>query len=104
MLPSRRGEAIVHSIIDLSHSLGMSAIAEGIEDAATLARLTELGCDVGQGFHMSRPVPAAELEEWVEASWWGTSRVQNPEARTENWATDGGRVEPGPESSGTTSC
>jgi predicted signal transduction protein with EAL and GGDEF domain len=64
----------VHSVIDLSHSLGMSVVAEGIEDGATLARLAELGCDVGQGFHMSQPIPVPQLEAWMETSRWGMPR------------------------------
>ncbi len=70
MAPGRRDEALVHSIIDLSHSLGLAVVAEGIEDEITLGRLAELGCDIGQGFHMSHPVPAAELERWVTTAPW----------------------------------
>jgi diguanylate cyclase (GGDEF)-like protein len=78
MVPGKRDEAIVHSIIDLSHSLGLSVVAEGIEDETTLGRLAELGCDVGQGFHMSRPVPAAELERWVVTTPWHAERESTP--------------------------
>ena len=77
MTPGKQDEAIVHSIIALSHSLGLSVVAEGIEDEGTLARLTELGCDSGQGFHMSHPVPAAELERWVATAQWNAERESN---------------------------
>jgi diguanylate cyclase (GGDEF)-like protein/PAS domain S-box-containing protein len=56
---------IVRSIIDLSHNLGLSVVAEGVEDAATLAELTTLGCDRAQGFYISPPVPAANLVSWL---------------------------------------
>ena len=50
-------QAIVRSTIDLGHSLGLSVVAEGVEDAAALAILTSLGCDSVQGFHLCRPRP-----------------------------------------------
>jgi EAL domain-containing protein (putative c-di-GMP-specific phosphodiesterase class I) len=52
--------ALVRTIVRLGQSLGMSTVAEGIEDAAQLAALQELGCDLAQGYFLSRPVPAAE--------------------------------------------
>jgi diguanylate cyclase (GGDEF)-like protein len=54
--------AIVGSTIDLAHSLGMRVVAEGVEDERTWERLAELGCDLVQGYALSRPVPATELE------------------------------------------
>jgi diguanylate cyclase (GGDEF)-like protein len=54
--------AIVHSAIDLAHALGLRIVAEGVENAGTLARLTDLGCDMAQGFHISRPLPADRLD------------------------------------------
>jgi diguanylate cyclase (GGDEF)-like protein/PAS domain S-box-containing protein len=68
MQPGARDEAIVRSVIDLSHNLGMSVVAEGIEDQITLSRLAELSCDSGQGFFMSRPVSANALEAWLRSS------------------------------------
>jgi len=53
--------AIVRSTIDLAHNLGYRVIAEGIETPVTHRMLTELGCDGAQGFHFSRPVPAADF-------------------------------------------
>lgn len=51
-----RAAAVVRAVVDLAHELGLSTVAEGIEDFATLTRLRELGCDVGQGFYFSKPV------------------------------------------------
>ena len=54
--------ALVRWTLDMAHSLGISCVAEGVEDAATLAALEELGCDQAQGFHFQRPWPAADLQ------------------------------------------
>jgi diguanylate cyclase (GGDEF)-like protein len=54
-----RAVAIVRSTIDLTHALGLRMVAEGVEDALTLAVLQELGCDRVQGWHLGRPMPAA---------------------------------------------
>ena len=72
MLKNSSDEAIVRSTIELAHNLGMRAIAEGVEDQATLDRLRELGCDQAQGYYMGRPMPLAELHEWLATSEWGT--------------------------------
>ncbi len=67
---SRNGDdaAIARSIIDLGHNLGLGVVAEGVEDDATWGHLATLGCDVAQGYHISRPVPAAELARWVQTT------------------------------------
>jgi len=54
-------DAIVQSIVDLGHSLGLTVVAKGVEDASTLQRLTALGCDAVQGFYTGRPVASHEL-------------------------------------------
>ncbi len=55
--------AIVASTISLSKLLGMSVVAEGIEDRPTADLLTSLGCDQGQGYYFGRPMRAAEFEQ-----------------------------------------
>lgn len=55
--------AIVRATIDLGRSLGLSIIAEGIEDIETANRLKGMGCGEGQGYHFGRPLPAAEFEQ-----------------------------------------
>jgi predicted signal transduction protein with EAL and GGDEF domain len=58
---------IVRSTIDLSHNLGLTVVAEGVEDAATLERLAELSCDRAQGFYVSRPLPGSAVAGWLRA-------------------------------------
>jgi diguanylate cyclase (GGDEF)-like protein len=53
--------AVVRSTIELAHHLGLRVVAEGVEDARSLALLKEHSCDVAQGFHLGRPVPADTL-------------------------------------------
>ncbi|GAB7190738.1 hypothetical protein NUM3379_14450 [Kineococcus sp. NUM-3379] len=56
-----RNASIVRSVIDLGHNLGMHVVAEGVETPGALRFLRDLGCDLGQGFLLGRPVPAGEL-------------------------------------------
>jgi EAL domain-containing protein (putative c-di-GMP-specific phosphodiesterase class I) len=56
-------EAIVSAILTMTHSLGMRAVAEGVEKAEQLDVLTRLGCDTAQGFYFCRPLPADECQE-----------------------------------------
>jgi EAL domain-containing protein (putative c-di-GMP-specific phosphodiesterase class I) len=53
--------SIVDAVIALAHGLGIGVVAEGIETASQLDRLRELGCDLGQGYLFSRPVPAPRM-------------------------------------------
>jgi diguanylate cyclase (GGDEF)-like protein len=62
---NRKDAAIVQSVVVMAHALGLRVVAEGVEDAATLNTLADLGCDCAQGYHLSRPQPAAELEQWL---------------------------------------
>ncbi|MBU4500634.1 MAG: EAL domain-containing protein, partial [Gammaproteobacteria bacterium] len=54
---------IVNAVITMAHRLGLKVIAEGVESEAQLAHLREQQCDFAQGFLLSRPLPAAELEQ-----------------------------------------
>ena len=60
--------SIVRSTIGLAHELGLRVVAEGVEDDTTLQLLATLGCDLAQGYHLSRPIPAVELTRWLRAS------------------------------------
>lgn len=64
---AERSLQIVKSAIDLARPLGLSTVAEGIEDGATAQRLRELGCTYGQGYHYARPLPIDELAAWAAA-------------------------------------
>ncbi len=57
--------AIVRSTIGLGQSLGLRVVAEGVETEDALRRLGSFGCDQAQGFHIARPLPAAELAAWA---------------------------------------
>ncbi|RJK96981.1 putative bifunctional diguanylate cyclase/phosphodiesterase [Vallicoccus soli] len=59
--------AIVASTTELAHALGLRVVAEGVETAAALGLLAELGVDTAQGYHLCRPVPATDLSAWLEA-------------------------------------
>jgi EAL domain-containing protein (putative c-di-GMP-specific phosphodiesterase class I) len=56
---------IVRSIVDLAGHLGLTVVAEGIEDAATWADLEAMGCDPVQGYYLARPMRLADLDVWL---------------------------------------
>jgi EAL domain-containing protein (putative c-di-GMP-specific phosphodiesterase class I) len=60
-------EIIVRSTISLGHELGLDVVAEGVEDQRTLEQLGEMDCDLAQGYHLGRPLPADEFVEWLGA-------------------------------------
>jgi diguanylate cyclase (GGDEF)-like protein len=68
---------IVRSTIDLGRNLGLRVVAEGVETAEAWRQLASLGCDVAQGYYLSRPVPAAELASWLRASREGGRRLRS---------------------------
>ncbi|RZS91364.1 diguanylate cyclase/phosphodiesterase [Motilibacter rhizosphaerae] len=57
--------AVVGAIVKLAHDLGKRVVAEGIEDKLTWRKLADLGCDVAQGFFLSRPLPPERLAAWM---------------------------------------
>jgi diguanylate cyclase (GGDEF)-like protein/PAS domain S-box-containing protein len=57
--------AIVHAVVSLGHSLGLKVVAEGVEGLPELRVLGSMGCDIAQGYHFCRPIPAAEFEVWL---------------------------------------
>jgi EAL domain-containing protein (putative c-di-GMP-specific phosphodiesterase class I) len=62
-LTHERELKIVQSTIDLAHALGQVVVAEGIEDEATWRKLIKLGCDIGQGYHLGRPMPFVDFQK-----------------------------------------
>ncbi|MGA2802904.1 MAG: EAL domain-containing protein [Acidimicrobiales bacterium] len=61
-------EVIVRSTIDLARNLGKQVVAEGVETAIVLQRLEELGCHQVQGYYVSKPLPAENLDTWLAES------------------------------------
>ena len=61
-------DVIVRSTIELAHNMHLMVVAEGVEDEPTLERLRALGCDMAQGFHLSRPVAADQAAAWARDS------------------------------------
>jgi EAL domain-containing protein (putative c-di-GMP-specific phosphodiesterase class I) len=59
---------IVRSIIDLGRNLDLRVVAEGVESRALWNRLAMLGCDIAQGYYLSRPLPADRFDDWLRAS------------------------------------
>lgn len=60
---SDTAHAIVANVIRLARDAGLTSVAEGIEDRETYMFLREMGCDIGQGYYISRPVPLSHLQE-----------------------------------------
>lgn len=68
MLRDANDAMIVHTIIDLAHNMNCSVVAEGVENRKVLDALAGLGCDEVQGYYFSRPLPANELQDWVQST------------------------------------
>jgi EAL domain-containing protein (putative c-di-GMP-specific phosphodiesterase class I) len=66
MATSLRSHEIVQSSINLAWSIGLSTIAEGIEDEDTARRLKDLGCNIAQGYYFARPMPAGAVAAWLK--------------------------------------
>jgi diguanylate cyclase (GGDEF)-like protein len=64
---SPKNEAIVHSTIMLSHALGLTVVAEGVETADELHWLRGHGCDVVQGYYVAKPMPAQQIPGWISS-------------------------------------
>ena len=62
----KRNAGICKAVIDLAHNFGARAVAEGIDNASDLQEIRRLGCDIGQGFFLARPMPKVELLSLVK--------------------------------------
>jgi len=58
-------EVVVRSTIELAHNLGLTVVAEGVEDEAAMEILRKYDCDVVQGFFISKPLPVTEFEKFL---------------------------------------
>jgi diguanylate cyclase (GGDEF)-like protein/PAS domain S-box-containing protein len=65
MAASRDDASIVRSVITLGHNLGLRVVAEGVDNKRAVDMLAEMGCDMAQGYFLSRPLPAPEVTEWL---------------------------------------
>jgi EAL domain-containing protein (putative c-di-GMP-specific phosphodiesterase class I) len=61
--------AIMQSIVDLAHILGMEVVAEGVEIEEQETLLNEMGCDFAQGFFFSEPLPPEALQRFLAQEW-----------------------------------
>jgi diguanylate cyclase len=73
----RDDDVIVRSTINLGHALNLKVVAEGVEDESSWALLARLGCDLIQGYYVSKPLPAREFTEWMRAR--GADQAPLPE-------------------------
>ena len=68
MLSNPGDEVLVRSCVDLGHNLGLTVVAEGVEDEATMRALAEAGCDTVQGYYLARPMSADAMTQWLTPS------------------------------------
>jgi len=68
-------EIIVRSTIELGHNMGLQVVAEGVESLEILEQLDRLGCDIAQGYLLSKPLPAAAFSAWLESCPWQLPRT-----------------------------
>ena len=71
--------AIVRAIVDLGHSLGLSVVAEGVEEEAARDALRDMKCNQAQGFLIARPMPLDRFEAWLQAR---TVSIYDPSSTT----------------------
>lgn len=66
LLENKESMVIVEACIFLAKKLAISVVAEGVEDERTILLLEQLGCDIAQGYYISKPLSEAELIEWIQ--------------------------------------
>jgi EAL domain-containing protein (putative c-di-GMP-specific phosphodiesterase class I) len=67
MLADLQVGVLTQAIISLGHAMGLTVIAEGVENEISLRALRNQGCDEVQGYHLTRPLPADAMAEWIRA-------------------------------------
>lgn len=65
MAVNKEDAIIVRSVVDLAHNLGLDVVAEGVEDAAAYDMLVSMGCEVAQGYYLSRPLKPDGIAAWL---------------------------------------
>ena len=76
MLHNKDDEVIVRSTIELAQSLGIKICAEGVESAEVMNQLYHWRCDVIQGYHISKAIPASEMTDFIEKSRWSVIQAE----------------------------
>jgi EAL domain-containing protein (putative c-di-GMP-specific phosphodiesterase class I) len=72
----------IKAFVDMAHALKLLVVAEGIENAETLALLQESDCDGGQGYYLARPLPIHELQEFLASLERNKARTFELKSRT----------------------
>jgi EAL domain-containing protein (putative c-di-GMP-specific phosphodiesterase class I) len=72
-----RRTALLRAIVDIARALGLTVVAEGVENARQAAALRRLGCPLAQGFYFARPLPSAEIDALLQV---GAGRADSPAA------------------------
>lgn len=70
LLSSENDAAIVKATVNLGHNLGLLVTAEGVENKETMSILMEYGCDIAQGYFLSKPIPFTDISQWIAHSHW----------------------------------
>ncbi len=77
MIGNNDDEVIVKSTIELAHSLGIRVCAEGVETAEVMQQLYQWRCDIIQGYHISKAIPASEITHFIKSSRWNVDEPVN---------------------------
>ena len=75
LLSNPDDDIIVRSTVELGHNMGLRVVAEGVETDAVLQRLDQLGCDIAQGYLLSKPLAPQAFAEWLAQTHWGLPRL-----------------------------
>jgi EAL domain-containing protein (putative c-di-GMP-specific phosphodiesterase class I) len=67
MVNDKDDSIIVNTTLHMSHNLGLKVVAEGVENEDTLSALRALGCDIAQGYYLTRPLSASDLFAWLKS-------------------------------------
>jgi EAL domain-containing protein (putative c-di-GMP-specific phosphodiesterase class I) len=67
IMNSENGVTIVKATINLAHNLGLQVTADGVESEEILAKLKDYGCDMAQGYYLSKPLSATDFTQWKNA-------------------------------------
>jgi diguanylate cyclase (GGDEF)-like protein len=70
ILNNENDDVIVNATVNLAHNMGFHVTAEGVESEEIMDKLKSYGCDVAQGFYLSKPISVPDFNQWMEASKW----------------------------------